>query len=214
MLVEVFFCFCLFLFICYFVYFVRGGKSRDSRAATASSESVEETKTKSSSISSKKKASKDSSNSEVEKKRAKVTPSNSDHDKKHGKEATSSVETDKKSKSSDGSKRSITELEELHCPQVHPSLTCSELRKLCHQVKLDWCSPAAYFSAAGSKWEGLESEWVPPASPSTDPTAEREPMLAKFDEIWCPALADSGEPFVPPTFQYFSDGAIMHATAY
>jgi len=191
----------------------RSGKSAGSSEATH--ESVEETKAQSSTTSGKKKSSKDLSSSDQEKKRAKASPSNSDQDKKHGKDAISlALDSDKKSKGSEGSKKMIAELEELHCPEVHPSLTCSELRKLSHHVKLDWCSPAAYFSAAGSKWEGLESEWVPPSSPKTDPGAEREPMLAKFDEIWCPALADSEESFIPPTFQYFSDGAIMHSTAY
>ena len=143
-----------------------------------------------------------------------------DHDKKSVKEsnmpASTSHDQEKKSKALDQSKKNYTELEELHCPELDPRLTCSELRKLCHHVKLEWCSPAAYFSAAISKWEALEPEWVDPPLPSTDPSADHEPMLAKFDEIWCPVLADMEESLsiIPPTFQYFSDGTIMHATAY
>lgn len=120
------------------------------------------------------------------------------------------------SSKSQSTKKKYTELEELQCPEVDPRLSCAELRKLCNQVKLDWCSPAAYFSAAGSKWEEHEPEWVEPTPPITDPSAEREPMLAKFDEIWCPVLADIEESLtiIPPTFQYFSDGTVMHSAAY
>lgn len=83
-----------------------------------------------------------------------------------------------------------TELEQLQCPEVDARLSCAQLRRLCNQVKLEWCSPAAYFSAAGSKWEEFEPEWVEPTPPTTDASAHHEPMLAKFDEIWCPELVD------------------------
>lgn len=110
------------------------------------------------------------------------------------------------------------EFEKLHCPELDPRLSCAELRKLCNNVKLEWCSPASYFSAAGhlSRWEELEPEWVIPIPPVTDPLAEREPMMAKFDEIWCPLLADVEESLsiIPPTFQYFSDGTVMHSALY
>ena len=112
-------------------------------------------------------------------------------------------------------KLDYTEFEQLHCPELDARLSCAELRKLCNSVKLEWCSPASYFSAAGhhSRWEELEPEWVVPLPPATDPLAEREPMMAKFDEIWCPLLADVEESLtiIPPTFQYFSDGTIMHS---
>ena len=107
------------------------------------------------------------------------------------------------------------EFEKLHCPELDPRLSCAELRKLCNTVKLEWCSPASYFSAAG-RWEELEPEWIVPIPPITDPLAEREPMMAKFDEIWCPLLADVAESLsiIPPTFQYFSDGTVMHSALY
>ena len=112
-------------------------------------------------------------------------------------------------------KLEYTEFEQLQCPELDMRLSCAELRKLCNSVKLEWCSPASYFSAAGhhSRWEELEPEWVVPLPPTTDPLAEREPMMAKFDEIWCPLLADVEESLtiIPPTFQYFSDGTIMHS---
>ena len=111
--------------------------------------------------------------------------------------------------------------EELQCPELDARLTCAELRNLCNGVKLEWCSPASYFSAAGSvsrvsRWEELEPEWMVPIPPTTDPLAEREPMMAKFDEIWCPLLADVEESLsiIPPTFQYFSDGTVMHSALY
>lgn len=110
------------------------------------------------------------------------------------------------------------EFEKLHCPELDPRLSCAELRKLCNNIKLEWCSPASYFSAAGhlSRWEELEPEWMVPIPPITDPLAEREPMMAKFDEIWCPLLADVEESLsiIPPTFQYFSDGTVMHSALY
>ena len=110
------------------------------------------------------------------------------------------------------------EFEKLQCPELDARLSCAELRKLCNNVKLEWCSPASYFSAAGnlSRWEELEPEWMVPIPPATDPLAEREPMMAKFDEIWCPLLADVEESLsiIPPTFQYFSDGTVMHSALY
>lgn len=110
------------------------------------------------------------------------------------------------------------EFEKLQCPELDARLSCAELRKLCDSVKLEWCSPASYFSAAGhlSRWEELEPEWMVPIPPSTDPLAEREPMMVKFDEIWCPLLADVEESLsiIPPTFQYFSDGTVMHSALY
>lgn len=108
------------------------------------------------------------------------------------------------------------EFEKLQCPELDARLSCAELRKLCDGIKLEWCSPASYFSAAGhqSRWEELEPERTLPIPPTTDPLAEREPMMAKFDEIWCPLLADVEESLsiIPPTFQYFSDGTVMHST--
>lgn len=117
--------------------------------------------------------------------------------------------------SSKGAATQYTDFEKLQYPEVDPRLSCAELRKLCNQVKLKWCSPASYFSAH-SRWEELEPEWVEPTQPTTDPKAEREPMMAKFDEIWCPVLADVEESLsiIPPTFQYFSDGTIMHSAVY
>lgn len=110
------------------------------------------------------------------------------------------------------------EFEKLQCPELDARLSCAELRKLCNSVKLEWCSPASYFSAAGhqSRWEELEPEWMVPIPPTTDPLAEREPMMVKFDEIWCPLLADVEESLsiIPPTFQYFSDGTVMHSALY
>ena len=107
------------------------------------------------------------------------------------------------------------EFDKLQCPELDARLSCAELRKLCNVVKLEWCSPASYFSAAGhlSRWEELEPEWMVPIPPTTDPLADREPMMAKFDEIWCPLLADVEESLsiIPPTFQYFSDGTVMHS---
>ncbi len=164
----------------------------------------------SSSRASKKKASKEPSTRSEQKQET----SASDRDKKESANVPPQ-DLDKKVKNTEQIK-SYTDLEDLQCPELHPCLTCSEIRQLCHHVQLDWCSPAAYFSAAGSKWETLEPEWVEPEPPKTDPSAEREPMLAKFDEIWCPVLADAdgSSTIIPPTFQYFSDGTIMHATAY
>ena len=108
--------------------------------------------------------------------------------------------------------------EKLQCPELDARLSCAQLRKLCDGVKLEWCSPASYFSAAGhlSRWEELEPEWMAPIPPTTDPLADREPMMAKFDEIWCPLLADVEESLsiIPPTFQYFSDGTVMHSALY
>lgn len=128
--------------------------------------------------------------------------------KKTSKDKTSTV-TDKASVES---KADYTEFEQLQYPELDPRLSCAELRKLCNGVKLEWCSPASYFSAH-SRWEELEPEWITPISPATDPSAEREPMMAKFDEIWCPVLADVEESLsiIPPTFQYFSDGTVMHS---
>lgn len=114
-------------------------------------------------------------------------------------------------------KKEYTEFEKLQCPELDSRISCAELRKLCNAVKLEWCSPASYFSVAGhqSQWEELEPTWLVPISPSTDPLAEREPMMAKFDEIWCPVLADVEDSFIiPPTFQYFSDGTVMHSAIY
>lgn len=107
------------------------------------------------------------------------------------------------------------EFERLQYPELDARLSCAQLRKLCDGVKLEWCSPASYFSAAGhlSRWEELEPEWMVPIPPTTDPLGQREPMMAKFDEIWCPILADVEESLtiIPPTFQYFSDGTVMHS---
>ena len=111
-----------------------------------------------------------------------------------------------------------TDFEGLQCPEVDPRITCAEIQKLCNQVKLEWCSPASYLSAPGhhSRWEDLEPEWVEPTPPTTDPSAHREPMISKFDEIWCPVLADVEESLsiIPPTFQYFSDGTVVHSAVY
>lgn len=134
-------------------------------------------------------------------------------------------ETDSKEKRKASNKAKLTpgkldytEFEQLHCPELDARLSCAELRKLCNGVKLEWCSPASYFSAAGhhSRWEELEPEWMVPLPPTTDPLAEREPMMAKFDEIWCPLLADVEESLtiIPPTFQYFSDGTVMHSAVH
>ena len=86
-----------------------------------------------------------------------------------------------------------TKLEQLHCPEVDARLSCAHLRRLCNQVKLEWCSPAAYFSDTGSKWEELEPDWLEPTPPTTNPLADHEPLLAKFDEIWCPDIVDCPE---------------------
>ena len=104
------------------------------------------------------------------------------------------------------------EFEELQCPELDPRISCAQLRELCGSVKFEWCNSASYLSV-NSGWEELEPQWVQPAAPVTDPLADREPMMARFDEIWCPVLADVEESLsiIPPTFQYFSDGTIMHS---
>ncbi len=123
------------------------------------------------------------------------------------------------SSSSTPTPNQFTDFEALQCPEVDSRLSCAELRKLCNQVKLQWCSPASYLSAGPAtphRWEDLEPEWVEPTPPTTDILASREPMMAKFDEIWCPILADAEESLtiIPPTVQYFSDGTIMHSAVY
>jgi len=81
--------------------------------------------------------SKDLSCFEQEKKKAKASPSIRNQDKKHGKDIISlALDIDKKSKDSECSKKIMAELKELHCPEVQPSLTCSELRKLGQHVEL------------------------------------------------------------------------------
>lgn len=118
-------------------------------------------------------------------------------------------------KTKPSAKIEYTEFEKLHYPELDPRISCAQLRELCNTVTLEWCSPASYFSATRnpSRWEDLEPDWMVPIPPSTDPLAEREPMMARFDEIWCPVLADVEETLsiIPPTFQYFSDGTIMHS---
>ena len=158
-----------------------------------------------------------STNKSTKSEEVKPKPTKKTTKEKDSKERPSKSKSTSKAKVLSG-KLEYTEFEELHCPQLDARLSCAELRKLCNSVKLEWCSPASYFSAVGhhSRWEELEPEWVVPLPPTTDPLAEREPMMAKFDDIWCPLLADVEESLtiIPPTFQYFSDGTVMHSAVF
>lgn len=137
---------------------------------------------------------------------------------RHTKEAAASAQDKPSVRTKTAAKTESTEFEKLQCPELDPRISCAQLHQLCSTVKLESVTPASYFSTAKThyRWEELEPEWMVPIPPSTDPLAEKEPMMARFEEIWCPLLADVEESLsiIPPTFQYFSDGTVMHSAIY
>lgn len=104
---------------------------------------------------------------------------------------------------------SFTRFDLLQYPILENRMSSHQLRQLCNLVKVKSFSPASYL-AQGSAWECLETAFVEPPKPKTDPSSIHKPMPAMFDEIWCPMLADAEDStmIIPPTFTYLDNGAV------